>query len=121
LHEATQGQLNDPTCDFHLLLPGDDEAIALRVQALGDWCQGFLTGLALGGIKDLQALPDNVREIANDLLEIARAHSSYDLEEQEEDEQAYAELTEYVRVGVMLINEELHPALSVSGNQETRH
>ncbi|HEC19481.1 MAG TPA: YecA family protein [Gammaproteobacteria bacterium] len=109
VHEATRRQLNDPTCDFEMLLPDDDAGLDIRVHALGDWCQGFLLGLSLGGVKDFAPLPEDAREIANDMLEISRAGSSYDLEGSEEDENAYAELVEYLRVGVLLINEELQP------------
>lgn len=112
LHDITLQQLNDPACDFQLLLPDDDDSLDARVHALGDWCQGFLSGLALGGIKDFIDLPDDGREVAEDLVEIARAGSSYHLEGSEEDEQAYAELMEYMRVGVLLLNEELQPIRS---------
>lgn len=112
VHNTTVQQLNDPTCDFHLLLPDDDAPLQERVEALGDWCQGFLAGLSLGGITDLNVLPQDVTEIIRDMNEIARAGSSYGLQETEEDEEAYQELVEYIRVGALLINEELHPVKS---------
>jgi len=121
LHDITRLQLNDPNCEFQLLLPVDDDHIDNRVNALGDWCQAFLVGLALGGIKDFAPLPDNAREVANDLVEIARAGSSYSLEGNEEDENAYAELVEYIRVGVLLINEELQPTKSSPQSESTLH
>lgn len=108
-HDITRIQLNDPSCEFEMLLPDDDDSLDHRVHALGDWCQGYLIGLSLGGIKDFAPLPDDAREIAQDILEIARAGTSYELEGSEEDENAYAELVEYLRVGVLLINEELQP------------
>jgi yecA family protein len=112
MHTTTLQQLNDPTCDFHLLLPDDDAPILDRVDALGDWCQGFLTGLSMGGVTDLNALPQDAAEIIKDMTEIARAGSAYDLQGTEEDEEAYQELVEYIRVGALLINEELHPQKS---------
>lgn len=109
VHDVTRMQLNDPSCEFQMLLPDDEDSLDQRVHALGDWCQGYLIGLSLGGIKDFAPLPDDAREIAQDILEIARAGTSYELEGSEEDEQAYVELVEYLRVGVLLINEELQP------------
>lgn len=109
VHNVTRVQLNDPSCEFQMLLPDDDDSLDQRVHALGDWCQGYLIGLSLGGIKDFAPLPDDAREIAQDILEIARAGTSYELEGSEEDEHAYVELVEYLRVGVLLINEELQP------------
>ncbi len=103
-------QLNDSNFSFQLILPSDEEAMEARIQALGDWCQGFLTGLAMGGLKRMDDIPDEAGEFAQDLVEIARAGTSYDLDDEEEDENALAELIEYVRVGVLLVYEELQPA-----------
>ena len=121
LHDITRLQLNDPQCELQLLLPNDEDPIDQRVNALGDWCQAYLVGLTLGGVNDFSPLPDNTREMANDLVEIARAGTSYDLEESEEDENAYAELVEYLRVGVLLINEELQPTKSTPQSDSTLH
>jgi uncharacterized protein YgfB (UPF0149 family) len=121
LHEVTRSQLNDPECDFQLLLPDDGSSLNVRVHALGDWCQGFLIGLSLGGVKDFSPLPTDAREVAEDLVEIARAGTSYHLDDSEEDEQAYVQLVEYLRVGVLLINEELHPVQPSSQAESTLH
>ena len=112
IHDITRQQLNDPVCDLQLLLPDDEESLDNRVHALGEWGQGFLSGLTLGGISDFDKLGTDAREVVEDLVEIARAGTSYHLEGSEEDEQAYAELMEYLRVGVLLINEELQPLKS---------
>lgn len=109
LRSESQRQLNDPTCDYQLLLPSDDTDITTRTIALGEWCQGFVMGLMMCGLKDFHKLPENSAEVCNDILEISRASSSYETEETEEDQTALEELTEYVRVGVLLINEELNP------------
>jgi len=121
LHQDTLAQLNAPECGFQLLLPDDDSSLDQRVHALGEWCQGFLVGLSLGGIKDFKALTEDAREIAEDIVEIARADSSYSFDGSEEDEHAYAELVEYLRVGVMLLNEELQPRQSPPGDEATLH
>jgi len=69
------------------------------------WCDGFLFGLGAGEIKDFAQLPDDVNEISHDLAEISRAY--HEDESTEADELAYAELIEYVRVGVLVIYEAL--------------
>jgi len=112
LFDTAKNQLNDPNCDFHLLLPDEEDSLEDLVFSLGEWCEGFLLGLNLGGIKDLDKLPEEGAEIANDFLEIARAGSAYDIEDTEEDEQSFEELMEYVRVGVLLVNEILNPEKS---------
>ncbi|MDD3516973.1 MAG: UPF0149 family protein [Chromatiales bacterium] len=107
LFALTRLQLNDPAMAFELLLPGDDDSLRLRVDALGRWCQGYLYGLALGGISEDSRLPADSAEVLRDLVEIARA--GFDLDEDEESERAYMEVLEYVRAGVLLLNEEMQP------------
>ena len=110
LYEETQRQLNDPTCDFQLLLPGDNSDATARTIGLGDWCQGFIMGFMMSGIKDFRKLPENAAEVAQDIVEISRIGSEYQHEHNEDDAQALEELIEYVRVGVLLMNEEIHPS-----------
>jgi uncharacterized protein YgfB (UPF0149 family) len=64
----------------------------------------------MGGLKDFRKLPENSAEAAQDIVEISRIGSKYESEGSEEDAVALEELIEYVRVGVLLINEELHPS-----------
>lgn len=121
LYEETARQLDDAVLDFHLLLPEDDEApLDERIEALAEWCQGFLLGMSEGGMKDLSTLPADSGEVMRDLVEIARA-GSYDLAGGEEDEVAYNELLEYVRTGVLLINEELNPTQAPPQDNITLH
>lgn len=101
--------MNDPTCELELLLPADDESLAECAQGLAEWCQGFLLGLANGGIKDLTRLPQDSREIIEDMVELSRLEHDEVEESPAEDEKAYVEIVEYVRMGVLLINEELNP------------
>ncbi|HEB94178.1 MAG TPA: YecA family protein [Gammaproteobacteria bacterium] len=121
LHKTSRARLNATDCEFQLLVPDDDSGLDQRVHALGEWCQGFLVGLSLGGISDFKALPEDAREIAEDIVEIARADSSYRFNGSEEDEHAYAELVEYLRVGVLLINEELQPDHAPAVGDTTLH
>ncbi len=120
LYEATWQTMNNSVLDFELLLPDDDVAMTLRAQALGEWCQGFLAGLAEGGVRDYEALPGESAELVQDLAKIAQA-GSFEIHGDEEDEAAYAELVEYVRVGVLLIQEELQPRRSLPDQDVTLH
>lgn len=120
LYDQTRQGLNDSTLDFHLLLPGDEATVEERIESLGQWCQGFLLGLSAGGVTDLDKLPGDSGEIVRDLVEIARA-GSYELEGGEEDESSFHQLLEYVRTGVLLINEELHPTKAPPRGDITVH
>ena len=90
------------------LLPADDAPIGERAQALGEWCQGFLYGLGTSTLPDPEHLPESVAEVVRDLTAITRVDADPD-ESEEENEQAYAELVEFVRVAVQLLHEELAP------------
>jgi hypothetical protein len=92
-----------------LLLPDDQTDLDSRTLGLGDWCQGFVMGLMMSGLKDFRKLPENSAEAAQDIVEISRIGSKYQSEGNEDEAVALEELIEYVRVGVLLINEELHP------------
>ena len=91
-----------------VLLPGDEQPIDARATALGQWCQGFLYGLGTSAIDDVTRLPGEVGEIVRDLSEITRIGVDGS-ETLETNESAYAELVEFVRVGVQLLFEELAP------------
>lgn len=120
LHRETLRQFGSGECDFYPLLPNDDEPLNQRTDALAEWCQSFLFGLAAGGIKDFSTLPDQVGEISRDLVEFSQArHNS--LEEDEQDEFAHVELVEYIRVAVQLIFEELHSAGDAPTNDQILH
>lgn len=121
LYQHTQSQLNDPECGFELLLPDEDSEEQEQILALGEWCQGFAIGLNLGGVEDFRSLPGDAAEAVGDLLEIARAGTSYFLSGGEEDELARTELLEYVRIAVLLVNEELHPNKRGVVNSTTVH
>jgi len=120
LYDYTRQGLSDPTLDFQLVLPDDDVAIDERTRALGEWCQGFLGGLAEGGLRDLDALPGELPEITHDLVEIAQA-GQFEVSGGEEDEGAYVELVEYVRMAVLLMLEELQPSKAPPGGDTALH
>ncbi len=106
LYETSHHSLKQFSFDFNLILPDDDTDINVRAEALSLWCQGFLTGLAQSPTS-LQNHPVNeVVEALNDLTEIAQLHFG-NISPNEEDETAYVELTEYVRLSALLIFNEL--------------
>jgi len=111
LYAATAAALHQRDCEFRLLLPEDEQPIDARAAALAQWCQGFLYGLGAGTIRDARALPGDAGEIVRDMVEISRAGVDAGQEE-ESNESAYAELVEFVRVGVQLLFEELAAARS---------
>jgi uncharacterized protein len=105
-------QLDDPQLGFQPLLPPDAQPLAERAEALTAWCQGFLGGfgVAAGGA----GLGEEVDEVLGDLAAIAASHFEPD-PAIEEEENAYAELLEFVRVAVLCLRGELTPQAPSSG------
>jgi len=104
---STVAQFEDEEFGFALWLPDDEEPLEERTIALARWCSGFLAGLGSGG--QLDALSDEAREAIADLQEIARAELSApaaDGPQSEEEETAYAEIVEYVRVVALVLRED---------------
>ncbi len=120
LYSETVRQLENSVLDFHPLLPDEDDSLEERVAALAEWVQGFLLGLSEGSLPDLDQLPEDSAEIVRDFAEIGGAES-YEFGEGEEDESAYTELLEYVRTGVLLVNEELNPTKAPPRGDITLH
>ena len=108
LYTATAAALEQTDMEFEPLLPSDAQPLEARTAALALWCQGFLYGLGSGSVSDASGLPGDVGEIVRDLTEITRAGVD-DEQGEESNEGAYAELVEFVRVGVQLLYEELAP------------
>jgi uncharacterized protein YgfB (UPF0149 family) len=108
VYSETVQALGGQMFEFEPLLPDEDAPIARRASALGGWCQGFLYGLGAGRLASLAELPGDLAEIVRDFTEISRAGVD-DEDSPETNEQAYAELTEFVRMSTQLVHDELAP------------
>lgn len=100
----TERQLEGQEFEFEPMLPQEEVPLTQRGEALALWCRGFLYGLAVGGLKDSRATSENVREILKDLADFTQLDVSDLAAGTNALERDYAELVEYVRVGVMLIH-----------------
>jgi len=108
LYKETAGQLDDPEFGFSLLLPDDEVPLSQRAESLSRWCQGFLAGLGFGGVQDQSKLPGDCHEVMRDFAEISRLGHGAD-DATNEDEAAFAEIVEYVRMAALVVYEELRP------------
>lgn len=101
----TLTQLDDPELTFGLFLPDDETSLVQRTMALKAWCDGYLYGLNLTGNLELHKLSAEAQEFSRDLLDISRLE--HDPDEGEEGETAFFEIVEYVRMGVLMLRDEL--------------
>lgn len=105
LYAFTELALRDQAFGFQPLLPDDDEDLALRTAALANWCEGFLAGFAYQvAAADSRAsvLSQDAGEVLTDIAAMAQAVTT-DEESEDDAEDSYCELVEYLRVAVVNI------------------
>ena len=109
VYVSTVSKLGDVNMGFDLLLPDDEQGLDLRAAALAKWCEGFLYGLGLAGIDDERLGEGDLKEFVSDVSDIS--HADFDTAGgDDEEEEAFAELVEYIRMGVLLTSTELQLA-----------
>ncbi len=110
VHQSTLTEINHESFEFSLLLPHIDCAIEDRIEALSDWCSGLSLGLSMGGLQDKMLENEDVLEFVQDVQNIAEACFGAESDSEEQTEQSLAEIEEYLRMGVILLNQELRPS-----------
>lgn len=98
LREASIAALEDTDLGFFPLAPDEDSPLSDRIDALILWCHGFLAGFSL--VSPAPALSDDAQEAFKDLGHIA----AFSVEDDEQDEEAFSEIAEFVRVVALLIH-----------------
>ena len=111
LVHLTAAGYSDEDFNFQLLLPDESISLQERSRALAEWCGGFIMGLLESGVKEFDTLPEDVAEVAKDLVEISQLDASTDDGGSDSD---LMQLEEYVRVGVQII----YAVLSKLGSKE---
>lgn len=106
IQESILEQLDDNAFSFEALIPDDGEELYLRVQALSEWCQGFLVGFGTGVKAEQKNFSQETQEVLRDLVEISSVDADRNHVPEEEDEVALTELEEYVRTAVMMLYSE---------------
>ena len=105
LIDLTAAALAGDDYAFTLLLPDDDATLIARADAFAAWCSGYLSGLGLAGIADLATLGEDAQGFLADVQRFGLLAADGDSDE--DDERALLELTEFTRVGVLLLHAEL--------------
>ena len=113
----TREQLCSAEFGLELVLPGDDDEVAARVESIGRWCVGFVAGIDRGKTGQLS---EEARESLADLNEIANIEIPEDT--QADEEQDLVEIIEYVRLAATMIFMEINPSQEAeSENAPTIH
>ena len=101
LFDRSQELLSSDSFEFDLFLPGDEFTLQEQVEALRCWCSGFLFGV--GYASSHSEWPGDSGEILQDIVEFSRLDSN---EEGDDAENSFVEINEYIRAGVLLIQDE---------------
>ncbi|MDA3807276.1 MAG: UPF0149 family protein [Thiomicrorhabdus sp.] len=115
LYQETNKGMNGSGFELELCLPDDNEALVYRAIMVGQLCEGILYGLGLiGCLNDAEnEIAPEVRELVSDFSDIA----SIDVEDLgksvadgDTEESDLMQLVEFVKIGILTINESLNPA-----------
>lgn len=91
--EDIANALSDDELDYLPLLPDDTHTLAERVQALADWCAGVVLGFGLAA--------GHLRAEEHELIEHLQDVAAVEFDESDDDEEgeeSYQELYEFVRL-----------------------
>lgn len=103
----TRQQLSGEGFSFVLLLPDDEQGMAERVEALSQWCHGFLSGFGASGAAEQGELASEIADTLEDFSAIVQvAADDNDAASTEAD---FIEVAEYVRMSALTIFQHYHP------------
>lgn len=105
LRQASRIQLEDDELSFSLLLPDDQVELPVRLSAVVKWCEGFLAGIGLVQTGSDALEEKSLKEILNDIKAIISVQT--DVDENDENENYYSEIVEYIRMAVIMLFTEL--------------
>lgn len=108
LYQETLKQLQDPLLGLVLLLPDEEALLKDRIEAASQWAGGFLIGWLKTDQSKRQPLSEEVTEFIDDCKVLATTEFQTDADDSD-DEAIYAELVEYLRMGALLVQEEMQP------------
>jgi uncharacterized protein YgfB (UPF0149 family) len=104
LARLTREELEDTEFGLTLFLPDDTRPLAERAMALYDWVRGFLYAWGTLDHTGTQPSPET-REILRDFTDVTRMDLDR-LDDDEQNEEALTELSEFIRVAAMTIYQE---------------
>ncbi|MBY0545088.1 MAG: UPF0149 family protein [Gammaproteobacteria bacterium] len=103
---GTQKKIQEFELDFWLLLPDDECPLSERAYEFGKWCEGFISGMGLSGIPHSYQDQSEVDDILHKLSQAA--HIEFDgLGYDDSDEELFIQVTEFVRLSVFSVYQEL--------------
>lgn len=106
IYRSTMEVMLDGEGDFALQLPHESDSLEFRTESLGAWCRGYLLGLLHDDTVDIGKIGGDSEEIIEDIMTISEAAPGD--QDPEQEDWAFAEIEEYLRVGVQLVFETIY-------------
>lgn len=108
MYEFIEREMFSADSIYTLFLPDDELDLTQRVRSLAAWCQGYLVGFGTGSAQlNMTKFSAETEEALNDIVNISNLSDEFDSGEDEDNEAAYAELVEYLKVAVLLMSSEM--------------
>lgn len=104
LYDATSESFSHDDVILSILLPDNQVEIEMRIEALTEWCQGFLSGLNLFGINIQNHPVAAINEALQDMIAISAMKYDEEQTGESEAENHFVELVTYCRMIVMMIH-----------------
>lgn len=108
LYVSSEEAMKGSGFELEMCLPEEEESLSVRALMLGQWCEGFIYGFGIQG-QAQQKLSPEVKELFRDFADIAAIDVMDLADASDEDESDFMQLVEFVRIGVLTINEDLNP------------
>ncbi|HYW76637.1 MAG TPA: UPF0149 family protein [Gammaproteobacteria bacterium] len=105
--KSIRGELQASDFSFRLYLPGDDEPLPRRMEALSSWSREFISALGEAGER-LGKLGDDARDTLRELAVIGEG-ANVGEDDEEAEELMFAELSEHVRLSALFLYQALNP------------
>lgn len=103
---VSQQQMNYFDFNFQLMLPGEHASLVDRAKAFSEWCEGFTQALTLSNVSIDQLHEEEAQDVLQHMIEFAEIdYEALDIDE--EDERALMEVSEYARMAVIRLHNDL--------------
>ena len=103
----SSARLQTGDLSFQILLPSDEADYQERVQALSEWCMGFVYGVGVNQTLCISELSEQNQVFISTVSELSLGiDCEVNENDDSEDEKSYAQMVEYLCVGVLSLNDD---------------
>tara|TARA_Y100000588_G_C14258766_1_gene926647 strand:+ start:1943 stop:2524 length:582 start_codon:yes stop_codon:yes gene_type:complete len=121
VYTVSQQQISNLDFQFEMMLPPDHEALAERARAFGEWCEGFTQALVMAGVDYERVQEEETWNAIQHITEFAQLDYDTLHIDDDEEERALMEVSEYARMAVLSIHTELKQKTEAEQTTQVAH